>query len=41
MTAVVIDGVVLGRFLSLDCLYKDVRVLRRKCLLCIKKCCDV
>ena len=37
MTAVVIDGVVLGRFLSLDCLYKDVRVLRRKCSIVYKE----
>ena len=42
VTAVVIDGVVLGRrFLSLDCfvfVYKDVHVLRRKNFFV---CCDV
>ena len=37
MTAVVIDGVVLGRFLSLDRLYKDVHVLRRKCFIVYKE----
>ena len=38
VTAVVIDGVVLGRrVLSLDCLYKDVHVLRRKCFIVYKE----
>ena len=37
MTAVVINGVVLGRFLSLNCLNKDVRVLRRKCFIVYKE----
>ena len=37
VTAVVIDGVVLGRFLSLNCLNKDVRVLRRKCFIVYKE----
>ena len=39
VTAVVIDGVVLGRFLSLDCfvfVYKNVHVLRRKCFIVYK-----
>ena len=38
VTAAVIDSVVLGRrFLSLDCLYKDVHVLRRKCFIVYKE----
>ena len=40
MTAVVIDGVVLGRrFLSFDCfvfVYKDVHVLRMRCFILYK-----
>ena len=45
VTAVVIDGVVLGRrFLSLDCSYKLGCTCTKKEVfynMCIKKCCDV